>query len=93
MRDPYFIVRRPLVTEKGTSLTDSANQYCFEVVADANKVEIRRAVEKLFDVKVVQVNTMLRKGKVKGMRNRAWHRPDAKRALVKLKPGQSIEFI
>ena len=93
MRDPYYIIRKPLVTEKGTTLTDLANQYSFEVATDANKVEIRKAVEKLFDVNVVAVNTIVRKGKVKGMRQRAWQRPDSKRALVKLKPGQSIEFI
>ena len=93
MRDPYFIIRKPLVTEKGTTLSELANQYAFEVAPDANKVEIRKAVEKLFDVNVVAVNTMLRKGKVKGMRQRSWTRPDSKRALVKLKPGQSIEFI
>lgn len=93
MRDPYYIVRRPLVTEKGTTLSETSNMYVFEVAPDANKVEIQKAVEKLFDVNVVQVNTMLRKGKTKGLGFRSWKRPDQKRALVKLKAGQSIEFI
>lgn len=93
MRDPYRIIRRPLVTEKGTTLAEKANSYVFEVAPDANKVEIQKAVEKLFNVNVVKVATMLRKGKVKGLGWRSWRRPDAKRAVVKLKPGQTIEFI
>ena len=93
MRDPYFIIRKPLVTEKGTTLAETANQFAFEVAPDANKVEIRKAVEKLFDVEVLSVNTMLRKGKTKGLGWRSWSRPDQKRALVKLKPGQTIDFI
>lgn len=94
MRDPYYIIRKPIVTEKGTSLSESSNMYCFEVAPDANKVEIRKAVEALFpDRQVVSVNTIVRKGKVKGLGWRTWKRPDQKRALVKLKPGQTIEFI
>jgi large subunit ribosomal protein L23 len=93
MRDPYQIVRRPLVTEKGTGMAEKGNAYTFEVAPDANKVEIRKAIEKLFDVRVVSVNTMLRKGKVKGQGFRSWQRADRKRAIVKLAPGQSIEFI
>jgi large subunit ribosomal protein L23 len=93
MRDAYQIVRRPLVTEKGTGMAEKSNSYTFEVAADANKVEIRKAIEKLFDVRVVSVNTMLRKGKVKGQGFRSWARPDRKRAIVKLAPGQAIEFI
>jgi len=93
MRDPYYIIRKPLVTEKGTTLAEEANMYSFEVAVDANKVEIQKAVEKLFDVSVLSVNTMLRKGKKKGLGWRTWRRADQKRALVKLKEGQSIEFI
>lgn len=93
MSDPYLIIRRPLVTEKGTHITEEANAYVFEVAPGANKVEIRKAVEKLFQVNVVGVNTALRKGKVKGLGWRTWKRPDVKRALVKLKPGQKIDFV
>ncbi len=93
MRDPYYIIRKPLVTEKGTMVAETANQFVFDVAPDANKVEVQKAVEKLFDVQVVSVHTMLRKGKVKGNRGRSWRRPDQKRALVKLKPGQTIDFI
>ncbi|MBI4881966.1 MAG: 50S ribosomal protein L23 [Planctomycetes bacterium] len=93
MRDPHYIIRRPLVTEKGTTLAEKANAYVFDVAPDANKVEISKAVEKLFAVSVVHVTTMLRKGKVKGLGWRSWQRPNVKRAMVKLKPGQTIEFI
>ena len=93
MRDPYYIVRKPIVTEKGSVMTEHSNQFLFEVAPDANKVEIRKAVEKLFDVEVVSVNTVVRKGKTRGLGWRTWKRPDQKRALVKLKAGQSIDFI
>ncbi len=93
MRDPHDIVKRPLVTEKGTHLSETANAYTFEVALDANKIEIKKAIEKLFTVNVVAVKTMVRKGKVKGLGWRNWQRPNLKRALVKLKPGQTIEFI
>ena len=93
MRDPHQIVKKPHVTEKGTVLSERANQYLFEVALDADKVEIRRAVEKLFNVKVLAVNTMVRKGKQKGLGYRSWRRPDVKRALVTLAEGQQIEFV
>lgn len=93
-RDPYTIIRRPIVTEKGTFVAENANMYLFEVAPDANKVEIRKAVEALFpDVDVVSVRTMIRKGKVRGLGWRTWKKPDQKRALVKLKPGQKIDFV
>lgn len=93
MIDPYLVIRKPLVTEKGTTLSEKANSYVFEVALNANKVEIRKAVEQLFDVNVIKVSTMLRKGKVKGLGWRSWKRPDCKRAIVKLQDGQAIEFI
>lgn len=93
MRDPYVIVRRPLVTEKGTFLTERGNAYVFEVDPNANKVEIRSAVEHLFKVNVLEVRTMVRKGKRKGLGWRSWQRPALKRALVRLKDGQKIEFV
>jgi large subunit ribosomal protein L23 len=93
MRDPHQIIKRPHLTEKGSVLSDKVNQYVFEVAPDANKVEIKHAVETLFKVKVVTVNTMVRKGKVKGLGNRSWQRPSVKRALVKLAEGQNIEFV
>jgi len=93
MTNAYRVIRKPLVTEKGTTLSETANSYVFEVAPDANKVEIRKAVEELFNVNVIKVSTMLRKGKVKGLGWRTWKRPDCKRAVVKLREGQTIEFI
>jgi large subunit ribosomal protein L23 len=88
-----LIVKRLLVTEKGTRLKESDNQYVFEVDSAANKLEIRRAVEKQFNVKVKDVNTMHRSGKAKRLRTMSYGRTPAwKRAVVTLAAGQSIEM-
>ena len=91
--DARDIVRRPLITEKGTDITVDKNGYTFLVAPHANKVQIRDAVENLFDVKVKAVNTMLRKGKRKGRGPRQYERSDWKRAIVTLAEGQAIEFL
>ena len=65
MREAHQIIRRPLITEKGTELKNQANHYLFEVARDANKIEIKRAIESLFRVKVLQVRTNWEQGKVK----------------------------
>lgn len=89
MRDPYRIVQTVVVTEKGTELADEHSQYTFKVAKDANKIEIKAAVEALFDVKVSSVNTLNRKGKRKRMRTtRYGKRPDCKRAIVTLSEGE-----
>jgi large subunit ribosomal protein L23 len=89
MRDPYQIVQTVLVTEKGTELADELGQYTFRVAKDANKIEIKAAVEALFDVKVSSVNTLNRKGKRKRMRTtRYGKRPDWKKAVVTLSEGE-----
>ncbi len=88
MRDPYTIVQTLLVTEKGTELIDEYNQYTFKVARDANKIEIRSAVEALFDVKVSRVNVMNRKGKRKRLRRANYgKRADWKKAVVTLSEG------
>ncbi|HOO20326.1 MAG: 50S ribosomal protein L23 [Kiritimatiellae bacterium] len=88
-----MIVKRLLVTEKGTRLKEGANQYIFEVDRGANKLEIRRAVEQQFGVKVKDVNTMTRPGKAKRLRTASYGRtPTWKRAVVTLQDGQSIEM-
>jgi len=93
MRDPYQIVNTVLVTEKGTKLSESLNQYTFKVSRDANKLEIRHAVEALFDVKVAAVNVMNRQGKVKRLRSAKFgRRPAWKKAVVTLKEGK-IEIL
>ena len=88
-----IIVKKLLVTEKGTRLKEAANQYVFEVDRGANKLEIRRAVEQQFSVKVKDVNTMTRPGKAKRLRTASYGRtPTWKRAVVTLQDGQSIEM-
>ena len=87
------IVKRLLVTEKGTRLKEAVNQYLFEVDRRANKMEIRQAVEQQFNVKVKDVNTMTRPGKAKRLRTASYGRtPVWKRAVVTLQDGQSIEM-
>ncbi len=92
MRDPNQIIRRPLITEKGTRLKQQENQYLFEVARDANKIEIKRAVESLFRVTVLRVRTIPVKGKVKRVGRFAGRTPDWKKAVAALKEGDSIEF-
>lgn len=91
--DARNIIRRPLITEKGTDITTEANGYTFLVAPEANKVQIKQAVEELFDVRVLKVHTMTRRGKVKGRGPRAARRPDWKRAVVTLAEGDSVEFL
>jgi large subunit ribosomal protein L23 len=94
MRDPYQIVQTVLVTEKGTELADELGQYTFKVSKDANKIEIKAAVEALVDVTVTSVNTLNRKGKRKRMRTtRYGKRPDWKKAIVTLAEGDEIDIL
>jgi large subunit ribosomal protein L23 len=87
------IIRRVLTTEKTTRLTETGNQYAFDVARDANKLEIRSAVEAQFNVKVKDVNTMNRRGKSKRLRTQKYGRTsDWKRAVVTLEAGQKIEL-
>jgi large subunit ribosomal protein L23 len=90
VKDPRTIIRRALVTEKGTTLREKANQFFFEVALDANKIEIKSAVQTLFKVKVREVRTMTLPGKIKRMGRYAGSRPDWKRAVVTLEAGQTI---
>ncbi len=87
----YQIIRNPVITEKATMLTENG-QFVFRVSADANKREIKAAVEGLFGVTVLAVNTLVQKGKTKRFRGRPGSRSDVKKAFVKLAPGQSIDF-
>ena len=92
MRDPRTIVRKALITEKGTALRERRNQYHFEVARDANKIEIKHAVETIFSVKVGEVRTMQMRGKVKRQGRYAGRRSDWKKAIVTLLPEQKIEL-
>jgi large subunit ribosomal protein L23 len=92
MKDPRSIVRRALITEKGTTLRETRNQYHFEVARDANKIEIKQAIETIFSVKVGSVRTQQLRGKVKRQGRFAGRRSDWKKAIVTLKPDQKIEL-
>ncbi len=88
----YEIIRRPLITEKTTLQKETANQLTFEVDCRANRVEIRRAIEKIFDVRVAAVRTIQVKGKVKRRGRTLGKRKDWKKAIVTLVPGERIGF-
>ena len=89
--NPRDILIRPLITEKTTSLMQD-NKYTFIVPLKANKIQIRQAVEQVFKVKVLDVNTIRVLGKFKRMGKTEGKRPDYKKAVVKLAPGQTIAF-
>lgn len=86
----HQIIRYPSITEKNTILKEKQNRYVFEVMRGATKPQIREAVESLFGVQVVDVNTMIVKGKKKRMGRFSGYRSDWKKAIVKLVEGQSI---
>ena len=88
---PRDVILAPVVSEKSYSLLDN-NAYTFTVHPEANKTEIRQAVEQIWGVKVVGVNTINRKGKTKRFRFTTGKRRDTKRAIVKLAPGDKIEI-
>jgi large subunit ribosomal protein L23 len=92
VRDSRSIILRPLVTEKGSRLREVGNKYLFSVALDANRIEIKRAVEEIFSVKVKSVRTIVMHGKVKRMGIFAGKRPDWKKAVVTLAEGQSIDL-
>ena len=84
------IIIAPLISEKSTHLKMNNNSYVFRVSINANKIEIRQAIEKIFNVKVEKVNTIRQKGKIKTMGRYSGKKPDWKKAIVKLKKGDSI---
>ena len=86
----YDIILRPIITEKSTFVKEAANQYVFEVLRSANKIEIRKAVEKLFKVKVIDVHVSNMEGKKKRLGRYAGKRSDWKKAIVKLSPKDKI---
>ena len=108
MRSPEQIIKRPLLTEKGTRLKDTGgrgqgeiaeldpatlkSQLLFEVASDANKVEIRHAVEKLWNVNVLKVRTSIVRGKEKRLGRFTGRRSNWKKAVVTIAAGQNIEF-
>ena len=95
MKTPYEIIERPLITERATLLSSAKEdpQYVFRVARTANKIEIRRAVESMFNVKVDKVNTMIVKGKERRRGRNVGHQANWKKAFVTLKEGQKIEVL
>lgn len=92
MLDMYQIIRRPIITEKGSVLKDENNQLIFEVNLGANKSEIKKAVEKLFKVTVLSVRTQNRQGKLKRLGRSVGRRKNWKKAIVTLKEGNRVDF-
>ncbi|MFH1783944.1 MAG: 50S ribosomal protein L23 [bacterium] len=91
MQGDYAVIKRPLITERSTAQRMSENKYSFEVARDATKVQIGRAVERLFSVKVMKVNTMTVKGKLRRLGAHEGMRPNWKKAIVTLKKGDTIK--
>ncbi|OFZ54105.1 MAG: 50S ribosomal protein L23 [Bdellovibrionales bacterium RIFOXYC1_FULL_54_43] len=92
MRSFYDVVKRPIISEKSTALAEVAGRYAFEVALQANKQEIKDAVQRLFNVKVREVRTMVMHGKVKRVGRFETKRSNWKKALVTLAEGQKIDF-
>jgi large subunit ribosomal protein L23 len=90
--EPYQVVLRPLVTEKGTHQSTHHNAYCFEVHVAATKPQIKHAIETLFPVRVASVNTQIRDGKKRRYRARIGQMSQWKKAIVTLHPEDKIEF-
>jgi len=105
MRVPQDIIKRPLLTEKNTRMTETggsdyefgedeeyARKYVFEVAKDANKIEVRQAVEKLFGVRVSSIRTQIQRGKKKRVGRYIGRRPSRKKAIITLIAGDAIEL-
>lgn len=90
--DIYSVIVRPLVTEKGTHLSETRNCYSFEVAQGANKAQIKQAVEKIYSVKVKAVRTANRKGKPRRRGARMGYTSDWKKAVVQLHPDYRIDL-
>jgi large subunit ribosomal protein L23 len=88
----YDIIRRPIVTEKSSLMKEAGNQYVFEVATGANKIEIAKAIEALFKVKVLAVRVMNMEGKARRLGKSSGKRPDWRKAIVKLGPKDKISF-
>lgn len=92
MRDLLYVITSPLITEKGTLVNEQGNQYVFRVRPEANKTEIRQAVETFFKVKVERVHTMNYLGKYRRVGKWTGQRPRWKKAYVTLAAGQRLDF-
>ncbi len=86
----YDIIKRPIVTEKGVDKKEKERTLCFEVAAEANKTQVKAAVEHLFKIKVEEVRTAINEGKQRRRGRFTGYRADTKKAYVRLKPGQKM---
>ncbi len=93
MKNLYTIIKKPLFTEKGSSLKESQNKILVEVSRDANKIDIKKSVEEIFKVKVEKVSTINIKGKWKRQGRSIGKRSDRKKAVITLKKGEKLDFI
>lgn len=93
MKSLYDVIKKPLLTEKGAHLKEAENKVLIEVATDANKLEIKQALEQIFKVKVEKVATVKVKGKIKTQGKSSGKRPDRKKAWVTLKQGEKLDFI
>ncbi|MBI4525134.1 MAG: 50S ribosomal protein L23 [Deltaproteobacteria bacterium] len=92
MREPYQIIQSPLITEKGSGLGETVNQVVFKVRSDANKIEVKKAIETLFKVKVLKVRTIRYLGKMRRVGKSMGQLPAWKKAYVTLREGDKIDF-
>jgi large subunit ribosomal protein L23 len=90
--DIYNVIKEPHIAEKGNQQKESFNQITFKVDRRANKVEIKKAVERIFKTKVLDVKTLNIKGKKRRVGRNIGKRPDWKKAIVRLAPGEKVEF-
>lgn len=86
------LLKRPLLTEKSVKLQETQNTFSFEVARDANKIEVKRAIETIFDVNVEDVRIIMMKGKKKRLGRFLGYRSSWKKAFVRLKPGETLEL-
>ncbi len=93
MRSLYSVIKKPLFTEKGSNLKESQNKILVEVAKDANKLEVRKAVEEIFKVKVEKIATINVEGKWKRHGKSIGRRSNRKKAIVTLKKGEKLDFI
>ena len=93
MRNIHTVIKKPLFTEKGAKIKETENKVLVEVSKDANKLDIKRAIEEIFKVKVEKVATVTTSGKWKKYGKSLGKRPDRKKAIITLKKGEKLDFI
>jgi len=93
MKEMYSVLKKPLLTEKGAFLKESQNKILVEVAPEANKLEIKKAIEEIFKVKVEKVSTVRTQGKMRTYGRFRGRRPERKKAIITLKKGEKLNFI